>query len=242
MDIDIPALELASLKTPDEATAHQQIYELTHHNGTPLIPAETYHAEDPSGSIRLTVNRDAHLTNAHVDNRWNQRIPIGQFADVLFRTYLTALQRVALVEAERPPPEAEPPRPPRDDETVRENLSLEETLERASYELEKINERVDRIQHSAGQVRPVEERQFSSPQGSLTLITRDGQPIGIAGATDRLEQLASIQLAREIEKLFEAAGVGLPSNDFRPPREPPARHRGPQDSDDDYFDNFNIEG
>lgn len=241
MEIDIPALDLASLKTPDEATARRQIYELTHHNGTPLIPAETYHAEDATGSIRLTVNRDAHLTDAHVDTRWKQRISIGQFADVLFRTYLTALQRVALVEAERPRPETEP-RPPQGEETLRETLSLEEILERASCELEKINERVDRIQHSAGQVQPAEDRQFSSPQGSLALITRNGQPIGIAGATARLEQLASVQLAREIEKLFEAAGVGLPSNDFQPPREPPARRHGPQDSDDDYFDNFNIEG
>lgn len=242
MEIDIPALDLASLKTPDEATARRQIYDLTHHNGTPLIPAETYQAEDSSGSIRLTVNRDAHLTDAHVDARWNQRIPIGQFAEALFRTYLTALQRVALVEAERPRPEAAPPRPPQDDEVLREPPSLEETLEHAGYELEKINERVDRIQHSAGRVQPAEDRQFSSPQGSLALITRDGQPIGIAGATDRLERLAPVQLAREIEKLFETAGVGLSSNNFQPPRDPPARHRGPQDSDDDYFDNFNIEG
>ncbi|WP_116203062.1 hypothetical protein [Amycolatopsis circi] len=242
MEIDIPALDFTRLKTPDEATARRQIYELTHHNGSPLIPAETYHAEDSSGSIRLTVNRDAHLTDAHIDTRWNQRIPIGQFAEVLFRTYLTALQRVALVEAERPRPEAEPQRPPQDNETVREPLNIEETVERASYELEKINERVDRIEQSGGQVRPVEERQFSSPHGSLALVTRNGQPIGIAGATDRLEQLAPVQLAREIEKLFETAGVGLPSNDFQPPREPPARRPGPQDSDDDYFDNFNIEG
>lgn len=244
MEVDIPQLELASLNTPGGAVASKQIYELTHHNGVELTPAETYHTEDPSGSIKLTVDRNAHLTHVHIDPRWGQRINPDLFADTLFHTYLAALQRVALLEAKRNSATEQPPFP----NLAGSNwsmLSLEETLERANYQLEKINDKIAAINQSAVPAQRPPEHQFSSPQGSLTMTSLGNQPVRITGNTERLQRLSSYQVSTEVANLFELAGAGFAFNEPQVAQKPAVRQRPAQDSDaldDDYFTNFNIDG
>ncbi|WP_406641533.1 hypothetical protein [Amycolatopsis sp. WGS_07] len=239
MEADIPKLELASLKTPDEAAARQRIYELTHDNGVELTPADSYHAEDSSGSIKLTVDRDAHLTHAHVDPQWEQRIHPGQFAAALFGTYLAALQRTALLEARRPrPAEQRPPaEPSRSDWST---LSLDEVLDHAKQELEEINAKITEIRQADAPAHEEPERRFTSPRRSLTMISRGSQPVGITGNTELLQRFSSYQISTEATDLFEIAGVGSAAGE-----EPAAQRRpanDPDAPDDDYFTDFTIDG
>ncbi|RJQ82176.1 hypothetical protein [Amycolatopsis panacis] len=230
----IPEFDLAGLNIPDEATARRRLRELTRHNGAILTPAETYPAEDASAAIRLTVDRQAHLTQVEVALDWARRIPPERFAATVFRTYSTALQRAALLEAQRPRP-AGPPEPARENSPDWSSLTLEQALERAQYEIEKRADRMDEVRRSAAPVRPAGERGFTSPQGSLHLRSRGGVATAMTGVPERIRQLSAAQLSCEIAALFEMSGPGFPDGGNDP-------SEGTPESDDDYFTGFRVDG
>lgn len=246
MEIDVPKLELARVAAPDHAAAQRQLYELTHQDGTALTPAETYEAQDSSKCLRLTVDRDAHVTHVSVEARWERKIVPSQFGSALFHTYLTALQRVALVESQRPNPTGERSTYQSSDLDWN-SLTMEEFLAKARRELDAINDEHDRIRREQANVHTVDERQISSPRGSLIMTTRANLPTGITGVLPVLSRLSSDQLARDIEQLFKiAVGDVLATEAHSPPAAPtprPQRQRigtDDDDNDDDYFDNFSV--
>lgn len=245
MEVDVSKLELASVAAPDDAGTQRRLHDLTHQDGVALTPAETYDAQDPSGCLRLTVDRDARVIHVGVAARWERKINPAEFGSALFHTYTTALHRVALLESQRPDPTGQGQTTLSTDRPWAP-MSLPELVAKVNSELDAINDEYDRIRQMETSVRTPEQRQVSSPRGSLLMTVQAHRPTAITGNVTVLTRLSADQLARDIEQLFGLATADVPATETatETPRADATtqrpRPRFDDDDDDDYFSNFSV--
>lgn len=252
MEVDVSKLELASVAAPDDADTRRRLHDLTHQDGVALTPAETYYAQDSSGCLRLTVDRDARVIHVGVAARWERKINPAEFGGTLFHTYTTALHRVALLESQRPAPTGQD-RSASSTDRPWEPMSLPELVAKVNSELNAINDEYDRIRQVETSVQaPAQaagQRQISSPRGSLFMTVQAHRPTAITGDVTVLTRLSADQLALDIQRLFDLATADVPASPTETPTETPRadaarqrpRRRFDDDhDDDDYFSNFSV--
>jgi len=89
---------LAELDVPDKSATNAQLDDLLQPGGERVEPAAEYEARDASRTIRVIVDAQRRLSDVDIQHRWTSRIPADQLAEVLFDTYVQAVQRAMVVE------------------------------------------------------------------------------------------------------------------------------------------------
>ncbi|MFI6096239.1 hypothetical protein ACIA8G_11825 [Lentzea sp. NPDC051213] len=235
--VPLEKLELATLDIPDNnPQAQARIAELTRPGGVELQPAEKYEAQDRSGFVIVTVDREQMVTNVRIRPHWNDNLSPEAFPGALYSTYLTAVQRSLAVEAKRGP--VSPPSAPRPATAPEDltGLSPEEWLARMKSRLDTLDGEREAVVRRAQQTpRPVDQ-EFRSPLGYLTLRMRAGGPVAITADPHVLRNPSETVLSNEILQLFVQAGLGIAAQE----RPRPARPREGGEADDDYFSAVNV--
>ncbi|MGW1680464.1 hypothetical protein [Saccharopolyspora sp. NPDC002376] len=201
-------VSLARLDVPDSPQLRARMAELTRPGGVELQPTVTYGARDQSGCIAITVDRSRMVTSVWIRSGWPDCIRPDAFPDVLYNTYMIAIQRALAVEfSNRPAPQ---PSAPATDDTYVDAMSLspEEWVHRTRSQLNAIDDEYDAIRRRQ-QALLADVTEIRSPLGYLTMQVRGGGPIAISGNPQALDNPSGTVLSEDILQLFVRAGLGV---------------------------------
>lgn len=166
----------------------------------PVEPTSEYRAEDPSGSLWVSVDPRGRLVDVEISRTWTERLAPESFADVLFSTYTAALQKAALAAAAEEPPRPRRPRQPEprsvDEESVDEELSPDAVLAKVDAAMAEMDAALRAVRSTPDTDR---EEEIRGRYGYLTLRLRGGVPVGITGSP----AVANASRARLREDVFD---------------------------------------
>lgn len=165
-------------------------------------PSDTYQVDEPTGSIRVTVDHRALLVDVRINHMWSDRIEPGAFAETLFGVYTAAVQKALLVETST----LDDDRPARTRASAPEpELSIEERIARAQATIADNDAKLIAIRRA--EPATGEELDMRSEHGYVTLHMRGLSPVGLTANTDVLRYANTDVLREDVLEVFTDAGL-----------------------------------
>lgn len=159
-------------------------------------PSDTYEADEPTRSIRVTVDRDGLLVDVWLAEWWSGKLEPGRFAETLFGVYTAAVNKAMVIELSTrdDEPRADVPFSPPEDSFAWINATLaanEEKL-RAARRAEPL---------------PDDETDLRSEHGYVTLRVRGGIATGLTANADVIGYASAGLLRADVLEVFADAGL-----------------------------------
>ncbi|GGU49759.1 hypothetical protein [Lentzea flava] len=190
--------------------------------GPPPEPADSYQATDPSRSLWITVDRDSKVLRIEVSGTWEDRLPVAEFDDAVFMTYVNAVQMAAAAEAPaRLRAAAEGPAEPSADDVV---TDFHDWLADVAQRRAAIGQKLREIEENAAASADQGVIEVHGPYGLLMLRVRGGNLLGIATNTEALSKANAGMVQQALWEAFSDAGLTSPSTARQEP-EPVRRPR-----------------
>lgn len=166
--------------------------------------SDTYHADEPTGSVRVTVDHRGLLVDVRLAERWADRLEPARFAETLFGVYTAAMHRALVIEMaarDDPPPRRRTTQVPPEPE-----LSIEEWLTQIKRTLADNDARL----LAARRAEPLpgdDETEWRSEHGYVTLHVRGGMATGLTANADVLGYAKTDVLRGDVLEVFTDAGL-----------------------------------
>jgi hypothetical protein len=231
---------LAELDMPSTATINAQLDDLLQPGGERIDPAAEYEAHDASGNVRVTVDAQRQLTNVDIQRGWVSRIPATQLAEVLFGTYVKAVQRAVVVElanTSSPAPDHRSTGTPVDDVSSK---PYDEWITGIRAEINDIDAKFEYIRRLEESRSAPAETDIRGPLGFFVLHLRGGSPTSLTASVNALANAGSDRLRQDFLAVFSTAGLASPTAPATQLRPHAARRPEPVEDEESFEFRYDV--
>ena len=160
-------------------------------------PSDTYEADEPTRSVRVTVDHEGLLVDVWLAEWWSDKLEPQRFAETLFGVYTAAVNKALVIELSTRDhePRADDPAPPPPEDSlawVHATLAANEEKLLAARRAEPLAD---------------DETDLRSEHGYVTLHVRGGIATGLTGNADVLGYAAAKVLRADVLEVFTDAGL-----------------------------------
>jgi hypothetical protein len=174
--------------------------------------SDTYQADEPTGSVRVTVDHRGLLVDVRLAERWSDRLEPARFAETLFGVYMAAVHKALVIEMaarEDPPPRQRTAQAPPEPE-----LSIEEWLTQIKRTLADNDARLLAARRAESlpdddDDDDDDDDEWRSEHGYVTLHVRGGMATGLTANAGVLGYADTAVLRGDVLEVFTDAGLAV---------------------------------
>jgi hypothetical protein len=167
--------------------------------------SDTYQADEPTGTVRVTVDHRGLLVDVRLAERWADRLEPARFAETLFGVYTAAMHKALVIEMAA---RDDPPSRRRTEQAPQEpERSIEEELARLKQILADNDARL--LAARRAESLPADETEWRSEHGYVTLHVRGGMATGLTANADVLGYANTDVLRGDVLEVFTDAGLAV---------------------------------